>query len=109
VADEEKRRNPRRPLRVLAMVQTTRHGTFKVETIDISLGGLCVHSPNQMAGGEACVVYFSIPVSGVRRDIRAVAKVAYSTCSGLDGFKVGLEFKEIDKTSTGAIVWYTSQ
>lgn len=110
VTNEEKRRDPRRALRTLAMVQSPQHGSVKVETVDLSVGGLCIQSPVQMALGEMCTLYFILPIAGgERRNITAVAKVAYSRCSGMDGFKTGFEFKQIDQTSKGTIIWYCTQ
>jgi len=73
---------------------------MRVKTKDISLGGVCVIVPEQVATGRACMVMFEAPFNGKVVRVTGVAKVIYSILSGTEGFRTGLQFVQIDAANS---------
>lgn len=71
-------------------------------TVDISISGICIMLDTPLATGESCVIAFEAPVKGAIRKVMVSAKAVYSICSG-DGFRIGLQFVQLDAASTSII------
>lgn len=72
---QERRREPRRPMRVTACVRTVSQGEDLVKTRNVSRGGLCFSSPWQYAEGEAIEV--AVPYSPGGGNIFLPAKIVW--------------------------------
>ena len=95
----EARREERKILRCRAIVRFTADVTMVGKTIDVSRGGVCMMVPEQLNKGQVCVVRLEPSIAGVPKVINFIARVAYSICIGVEGFKVGLEITEMENAS----------
>lgn|SRR5574340_419740 len=103
---EEQRKTPRKNLRRPATVVMDGAVRLGAKTQDISIGGVCLLLPRHIARGQLCSVEFVIPLRGQHLGVRTTGKGAYSVCVGVEGFRVGLEFVDIDERSLAAIRAY---
>jgi hypothetical protein len=92
----ETRTYPRKVLRGQARVALPGAPAMRAKTLDISLGGVCLLVPEQLAPGQTCNVGFEAPLNGQTVRVFAVAKVIYSILSGTEGFRTGLQFVQLD-------------
>ena len=69
---------------------------IRARTIDVSLGGLCLVVTEQLRVGQACDVGFEAPLNGKMVRVIGSAKVAYCILSGTEGFRIGLQFVQLD-------------
>ncbi|HVK95398.1 MAG TPA: PilZ domain-containing protein [Noviherbaspirillum sp.] len=99
----ESRTSTRKPLRCQAVLSFPNMAPIRVRTKDISLGGVSVLMPEQVATGLACMITFEAPMNGRVLRVSANAKVAYSILSSTDGFRTGLQFTQIDPASNRAL------
>ncbi len=60
--------------------------------------------PEPIASGVSCVVAFEVPgEEGKMRQVTAIARTVYSISSGPAGFRIGLQFVQMDATNTAII------
>jgi c-di-GMP-binding flagellar brake protein YcgR len=76
---------------------------LKVQTVDISGGGLCIGATKQLAVGKDCRLSFQLPVAGGTELITAQVSVIYCFYTGEEGFKAGLEFVQLAAASSEKI------
>lgn len=87
----EKRRSDRKAFRVNAVLSIDGM-RFDASTVDISAGGLCIHSSRQIAVGKECQVGFDLLVDGKPHAILADIQVIYCFYTSELNFKAGVEF-----------------
>ncbi len=92
----ETRNFTRKPIRGQAAIILPGAAPMRGKTKDISLGGLCLLVPGQLAPGQGCTVIFEAPLNGKMVQVTASARVIYSILSGTDGFRTGLQFVQLD-------------
>ena len=92
----ETRNYPRKVLRCQARIVLPGMAPMRARTIDVSLGGLCLVVAEQLRVGQACDVGFEAPLNGKMVRVIASAKVAYCILSGTEGFRIGLQFMQLD-------------
>ncbi|HYD94344.1 MAG TPA: PilZ domain-containing protein [Noviherbaspirillum sp.] len=95
-AKSETRSYPRKVLRSRARIALPGKPTIHAQTVDISLGGICVMVTEQLPVGQSCNVGFEAPLNGSMVRVFASAKVIYSILRGTDGFRTGLQFVQLD-------------
>jgi hypothetical protein len=95
----EQRKSPRKPLKRSVSVGTHAQGIVRGHTCDISMGGLSVMIPVALAVDTLCAIRFDLFIDGNLVRISGAGKVAYCSCSGLDGFRIGLRFMPQDAKS----------
>ena len=83
---QNKRREPRREMRVMACVRTARLGEDLVTTRNVSRGGLCFTSPQEYAEGEAIEV--AVPYSPGGGNIFLPAKIARVQLLAAEGTRI---------------------
>ncbi|RZI41430.1 PilZ domain-containing protein [Herbaspirillum sp. HC18] len=93
---QETRSYPRKVMRSQARVALPGQLAVRAQTIDISLGGICVMVAEQLPVGRTYNVGFEAPLNGTMVRVYGVAKVIYSILRGTDGFRTGLQFTELD-------------
>ena len=91
--DAEKRRSPRKPMRQRVTIGTAVHGIVQGHSRDISAGGLSVMLPVALATNTLCAVRFELMIDGRLVRFSGTGKVAHCSCSGMDGFRVGMQFQ----------------
>lgn len=69
---------------------------MRARGLDISQSGVCIFVPEQLRPGQACVITLETTVNGKPSPLVASAKVIYSTLSGTDGFRTGMQFVQLD-------------
>jgi c-di-GMP-binding flagellar brake protein YcgR len=89
---EDRRAARRKPLHVTAVLRFAGAPPLQARTVDLSAGGLCLHSPVPLPERAACDLEFPLLLhAGVHR-MQVRARVAYSVLSATEGFKTGLQF-----------------
>jgi len=104
----DRRQAPRKALRTHGLLASRGSVAVEVQTIDVSVGGMCVGAPSQIVVGQTYTVTFDVMLSERKRRVAAVAEVAYSVGNNHDGFKTGLRFIQIDHASVEVIEEYVS-
>ena len=92
----ERRKSPRKTCRRPATVGTAAQGIIRGDTCDISVGGLSVMLPIALAVGTQCAVRFELFIDGVLVRVAGEGCVMNCSCSGLNGFRIGMNFKVPD-------------
>jgi len=96
----ERRLITRIPLRLPAKLLVSRERPFDVETVDVSVGGVCVLTSQPLPVGTGCAIAFEVQMpEGVRR-INAWGAVVYDF-AGPDEHQhhVGIAFVDMDAYS----------
>lgn len=99
----ETRSSPRKNLRAQARVVLPGLTPLKAKTIDISMGGVSLIMAEQLPVGKSCTVAFEAPLNGNVVRVVAVAKVIYTILKGIDGYRTGMQFVEIDAANNKAL------
>jgi c-di-GMP-binding flagellar brake protein YcgR len=93
----------RKIIRCNAVVYLKNSRPLKARTVDISTSGMCIMTVENVAHNQMCGISFETPVNGTLVKVEAVAKVVYSICVGRDGFRLGLQFSNLDANSQAAL------
>jgi c-di-GMP-binding flagellar brake protein YcgR len=75
----------------------------RVRTLDISTAGIAIIVPENIPQGELCGVSLETFVNGKMAQINAVAKVVYCICVGTTGFRVGMQFTNVEPAGQVAL------
>lgn len=102
---EDRRLKSRIPLKTYAFL-ASEGSSIELETIDISIGGLCIRSSQQLIVGQSYDLAFDVLLNGNTRRIATLAEVAYSIFVG-EFYKTGLRFIEMDNGSTAILEEFT--
>jgi hypothetical protein len=104
IAHLNKRKAVRKPMHARGKVSSnTKLAQFT--SIDIGPGGICILLPDQLTLGEIYKIDVSMFINGRKMDVSSKAKACYCIC-GSDGFKVGLQFVNLDEASAKTIDQY---
>jgi hypothetical protein len=98
-----RRVTPRKPLRARAQVAAPGAPVQSALTVDVSVSGVSLMLPEQLATGAACQIRFEIPVGGKTHVVQGSAKVVYCVCVGQKGFRAGFQFTDADQARTQLI------
>lgn len=96
--DSERRYGERKALKTYAIVTQKGSTSTEIETIDISIGGLCLRSHQQLIVGQSYSIAFEVQLNGNPRRISTTAEIAYSILTG-DFYKTGLRFLDMDSAT----------
>ena len=99
----EQRQAPRKVMRVKLNLAIDGAPPMVVRSMDISAQGMAVSCPLQIPVGIGCYLAFDMFFNGKTYNVASRAKVMYCIYSSSDGFKVGLQFQNIDLASSTAI------
>ncbi len=100
----EKRKDERKALRVPVQVTLANGQVMRTRTVDISLGGLCIASPQSLPPGLACQLLLVLPLKqGQHHRLNVAATVVYSVVARAEGVKVGLQLRGLDDAGRAAI------
>ncbi len=102
----EQRQAPRKVLRVKVNFAVDGAPQMIVRSMDIGSNGLAISCPMQIPAGIGCFVAFDMFYNGKTSSVATRAKVMYCIYNSNDGFKVGLQFINIDLASSTSIARY---
>ncbi|WP_338847965.1 PilZ domain-containing protein [Massilia sp. W12] len=102
----ENRQTPRKVLRVKTNFAIDGAHPMVVRSMDVGANGMALSCPVQIPAGANCFVAFEMFFNGKTYAVSSRAKVMYCIYSSHDGFKVGLQFQNIDLQSSSAIARY---
>ena len=100
----DSRSSTRKLLRCQALITLPGGVSLKGRTVDIALGGVCLIVPNQLPSSQACRLTLDLALNGRAVHFNAEAKVVYSILSGTDGFRTGVQFRQMDDTNSKILV-----
>lgn len=86
----------RKILRTRAEIRLDAERRFHARTIDISIAGMSLMSPQALNIGAGLTVIFQIPAQGKLETVNAAASVLYNTADRAEGFRLGLRFNDHD-------------
>lgn len=92
----EIRERPRKQLRCNARVALENKSVLPGRTVDISSGGVSIMLQDSLAVGSPCLVGLEPVINGNVKRMVLKAKVAYCSCIGTQGFRIGFQFLQID-------------
>ncbi len=104
----ERRRGRRTGLRRACTLQLSATEQRQGTTLDVGIDGLSLYTAKPVATGTRCEVQFELPRAASSYDLRAAAKVVYSSYSGAQGFKIGILFVALDAGTTEALLAFAS-
>ncbi len=96
----------RKILRCHAKVAMAGRPPLNARTVDISPNGMCLLVAEQLPAGLSCNVSFEVPLNGKMKKVQVIAKAVYSVF-GTDGFRIGMQFTQVDPASAAVIdeIW----
>ncbi|HEY0844743.1 MAG TPA: PilZ domain-containing protein [Noviherbaspirillum sp.] len=92
----ETRAYPRKIMRCHARIALRGQPPMRAKTVDVSLGGLCLLVEEQLPVGQLCDVGFETSLNGHTVRVIGSARIVYCILSGTDGFRIGLQYVELD-------------
>ena len=108
LSEAGQRRGARKLVRQRVSIGTIEQAIIQGHTIDVSAHGLSVLLPVALAIGEHCAVHFDLQTDGESVRIAGVGKVVNCTCSGLNGFRIGMIFKAHDAAVQRILTHYVT-
>ncbi len=95
----QRRLAPRKILRRAATAGLPDGTVLSVKTVDLGLDGASLVASQPLKPGGKCMLTLEAPVDGKWLRLAVAAKVVYCALSGVDGFKLGLVFVEMNADS----------
>lgn len=77
--------------------------SFPIKTLDISSSGIGLLSPDPVPARQTCALHVTTLHQGMPQDLTLKGIVAYCILSGTQGFRVGIQYTEIDPISQSFI------
>jgi len=99
----EQRQVPRKVLRVKVNFAVDGAPPITVRSMDVGSNGMSISCTMQIPVGIGCYVAFDMFYNGKTSSVTSRAKVMYCIYNSHEGFKVGLQFINIDLPSATAI------
>jgi hypothetical protein len=100
---EEQRQSIRKILRTKAVLRIDGAEPIASRTMDIGSSGLGISCQQQLVAGQAGHIAFELFINGRSYVVGSRVKVTYCIYSSSDGFKVGLQFINLDMAGASAI------
>lgn len=100
---EELRLQERKVLRTRALLRIDGMDQFLVKTMDISTAGVGISCPKMLQAGQGGQIAFEMYFNGRNYQVASRVKVMYCIYNSNDGFKVGMQFMNLDMASASAI------
>ena len=104
--NEDQRHNERKVMRTRALLRMDGIDQFLVRTTDISTTGMAIACPHPFQTGQAGQIAFEMFFNGKNNQIAVRIKVMYCIYNSHDGFKVGLQFVNLDMSNAAIISKY---
>lgn len=94
----ERRRHARKMIRVTVKMALEDGISINAQSVDISISGICLNSAKRVSLHAKCVLGFSLIIGGQNQLFNIPAEVMHSTFCGDDGFKIGLQFHNLNES-----------
>ncbi len=104
--NEDQRQSIRKVLRARGLLRMDGMEQFLVKTLDICSSGIGVSCPNQLQPGQVGHIAFEMFINGKAFHVASRVKVMYCIYSSVEGFKLGMQFLELDMKGAAAIAKY---
>ncbi len=101
--NEDQRQAVRKVLRTRALLRIDGREQFLVKTVDICSSGVGATCPQQLQAGLSGHIAFEMYYDGKSVHVASRVKVMYCIYNSHDGFKLGLQFLNLDMTGAAAI------
>jgi hypothetical protein len=75
----------------------------EAKTLDLSNHGISLLAARPMRPGAKHVLTFDVPCNGKFKPVRVTAQVMWCSLAGGEGYRIGLEFADVDATSAKII------
>lgn len=103
LTEHDHRMHPRREFSCRAKLAVGDKASLDAQTVDISLGGLCLMVPEAVPFGEFGVVKFDVRIAGEEHAFSAVIRAVYGIPRPGDGYKIGFQFAQLTPASEALI------
>jgi PilZ domain len=104
--NEDQRQAARKVLRTRALLRIDGREQFLVKTMDICSSGVGATCPHQLQPGLSGHIAFEMYYNGKNVHVASRVKVMYCIYNSNDGFKLGLQFLNLDMAGAAAISKY---
>lgn len=74
-----------------------------IKTIDISASGIGVYAPEPLPEKQICMLQVVTLHNGEPQELSVKGVIAYCILSGTQGFRVGIQYTELDSATRGFI------
>jgi hypothetical protein len=108
-APAERRNTARRTLRCAMTLRLQNGQILPARCLDLGEDGLSCTTDHPLPAGTPCLLTFALTVGNTRQPLNAVARVVYAVCRGMEGFRLGLRFTELQQAQREAIARFLSQ
>lgn len=105
MTEPDKRQIPRKSLCQRAHIISVGKNSSMVRTADISMGGVCMMTPELLPVGSFCLSILDLPMGEGFHEMYVRTQVVNS-CPVTGGFRTGMRFLDVDGGSTSAISHY---
>jgi c-di-GMP-binding flagellar brake protein YcgR len=100
ILSADRRRHERRIIRVTVKVTIEDNSVISAQSLDISISGMCLVSTKRIALHNQCKLTFGLVMNGKMENFSLNAQIMHSTFCGDDGFKIGIQFINLETKST---------
>jgi PilZ domain len=100
---EDQRQAVRKVLRTRGLLRIDGREQFLVKTMDICTSGISVTCPHQIQPGLSGHIAFEMFHNGKNAPVSSRVKVMYCILNSQEGFKLGLQFLNLDMAGAAAI------
>lgn len=108
VDPKETRETPRKVLRCAARVALNGAKPISGRSMDISIGGASIMVPEALPLNASCLVGLEPSINGKLVRLVLKARVAYCSCIGTEGFRIGFQFLQLDEAAMRTLRQLTS-
>lgn len=104
--NDDQRQNERKIIRTRALLRMDGIDQFLVRTMDISTSGMGIACPHPLQSGQTGQIAFEMFFNGKNYQVATRIKVMYCIYNSQDGFKVGLQFINLEMNNASVISKY---
>jgi len=90
-------------VRSRARVKIDPRVVLDAEVMRVAPRGVSFVLPRKVAEQQSCAVDMQLFVEGSMRRLRAVGRVVSCFCAGMEGFRVAMQFTDMDEESAAAL------
>ena len=90
-------------IRSRARVKIDPRVILEAEVMRVAARGVSFVLPRKVAEQQDCAVDMQLLVEGSMRRLRAAGRVVSCSCAGMDGFRVAMQFTDMDEDSAAAL------
>ncbi|HEU4654986.1 MAG TPA: hypothetical protein VFS47_13435 [Steroidobacteraceae bacterium] len=92
-----------KPIRSRARVQIDPKIVLDAEVMRVAPRGVSFVLPRKLEEQQSCSFDMNLFVEGSVRRLRGVGRIVSCFCAGMDGFRVAMQFTDLDEDSAAAL------